>query len=826
VLRSVVITLLGSRVRRSVVAMVLGLSMGNAAVQAATADESGTKTAQRAFLDQYCISCHNRYTKTADLMLDDANVDDVGQQPELWEKVITKLSLRAMPPVEFPVRPDAADYSQMLSYLTRETGRLASNSVRAGSPVVHRLNRTEYTNAVRDLLALEIDGSQYLPADNIAEGFDNIAEALSMSPLLMEQYMFAAGRIARLAVGTGTARPSSETFTTAEEFLQNERASEDLPFGSRGGMAVRHYFPADGEYTLRVRLIRNLEGYIRGMERKHLVDVRMDHERLDLFEVGGETHGRTGPAFTDSNNVDFAGDDDQVGYEFSADKDMIVRFNATAGTHLLGATFLDDGIVETGFVAPELVRADIPSYKGGDPGILGLTVTGPFNAEQAADTPSRERIFTCRPEGRHDDICAESILKRLARRAYRRPVAEEETASLMRLYKKGEENGGFETGIELALQGILAGPEFLFRIEQGPPAEMLASGATVYPLSDIDLASRLSFFLWSSIPDEELLSVAEQGELKNPEVLRQQVRRMVADERFGEFIDNFGSQWLALRNLDLAQPQSEIFPEFDGELRVAMRQEMMLWFESMVREDRSVRDMLDADFTFVNERLARFYGIPDVYGSNFRRVTLDNTLRHGMLGKASLLTVTSFNNRTSPVVRGNWVLEHMLDMAPPPPPADAFQPELVQADETGRVLTMKESMEKHRTNPVCANCHRMMEPIGLALETFDGIGHFRTRYVEANAEVDASGTLFDNTPFNDTHEFRELMMKYSDRFVETVTKKLMIYALSRALDHNDQPVVREIVTNARDADHTWSSLILGIVESVPFQYRDLSHDHI
>jgi len=456
-----------------------------------------------------------------------------------------------------------------------------------------------------------------------------------------------------------------------------------------------------------------------------------------------------------------------------------------------------------------------------------MIITGPFNAEQAADTPSRERIFSCRPAGPEDELCAASILKRLARRAYRRPVSEAETASLMRLYNKGDELGGFEGGIELALQGILAGPEFLFRIEQGPPAELQASGATVYPLSDIDLASRLSFFLWSSIPDEELLALAEQGELRKPDVLRGQVERMISDPRFAEFIDNFGSQWLAVRNLDLAQPQADIFPEFDGELRVAMQQEMQLWFESMVREDQSVLDMLTSDYTFVNERLARFYGIPDIYGSNFRRVKLDNPLRHGLLGKASLLTVTSFNNRTSPVVRGNWVLEHMLDMAPPPPPADAFQPELVQADEkTGRALTMKESMIKHRTNPVCANCHRMMEPIGLALETFDGIGHYRTRYVEADAEVDASGTLFDNTPFNDTHEFRRQFMKYSDKFVDTVTKKLMIYALARPLDYYDRPVVRDIVNEAADENYTWSALILGIVESVPFQYRDLSHDHI
>ena len=779
-------------------------------------DVTSSKSSYRAVLDQYCVTCHNATLKTANVLLDEANVDDLSQNPLLWEKVVTKLTLRAMPPVGFPVRPKEDEYRDMLGYLETGLDMLAANDINPGKPTIHRLNRNEYTNAIRDLLDLQIEGSTYLPADNVEEGFDNMADALAVSPLLMEQFMLAATKVSRLAIGPAEMLPVSDTYTFPDGYLQNTRISEDLPFGSRGGIAINHHFPMDGEYTLKVRLDRNMEGYIRGMQRENFLDIRLDHKRLELMTVGGEVHGRSGPLFTGSQNVDFSGDEDQVGYEFSADQDLEIRFAAKAGRRLVGVTFLDDDTKDADFAAPELTLTDISAYKGGEPAVLNVVITGPYDAKGGGETPSRNRIFTCKPKTDQDEACPHSILTGLAHLAYRRPVTVKETESLMRLYRKGREDDGFEGGIELALQSILAGPEFLFRIEQDP-ADTVAGKA--YPVSDLELASRLSFFLWSSIPDKELLTVAEQGKLRDSAVLKQQVQRMMTDSRFQAVLDNFGAQWLSIRNVDIVAPQAEIYPEFDGELRVAMKQEMKLWFEDMVRNDRSVREMLNSDSTYVNERLARHYGIPDIYGDKFRKVKLDNPLRHGMLGKASLLTITSFNNRTSPVVRGNWVLENMFGMAPPPPPADAFQPELQVADKSGKILTMKESMEAHRTNPVCANCHKMMEPIGLALETFDAIGSYRTRYREANADVDPSGILFDGSPFEDTAGFQKELFKYSDRFVLTVTRKMLTYSLGRTVQYYDVPAIRKIVKDAKQDNYTWSSLIMGIIESTPFQYR-------
>lgn len=774
------------------------------------------KSPHRALLDKYCVTCHNATLKTANILLDEADVEDLSKNPALWEKVVTKLSLRAMPPVGMPVRPKENEYQDMLAYLVTGLDTLAAADLNPGKPTVHRLNRTEYTNAIRDLLDLEIDGSSFLPADNVEDGFDNIAEALAVSPLLMEQYMLAASKVSRMAVGPAEMLPASQTYTMPDGYLQNTRISEDLPFGSRGGTSINHFFPMDGEYTIRIRLDRNMEGYIRGMQKKNFLDIRIDHERVKLFTVGGEVHGRSGPIFTASQNVDFSGDEDQVGYEFSADKDLEIRVPVKAGNRLVGVTFLDDSIKDEDFAAPAMTITDISAYKGGNPAVLNVVITGPYDAKGAGETPSRKKIFTCRPTMAQDEACAAEILGRLSHLAYRRPVTASEKESLMRLYRKGNEHSGFEGGVELALQSILAGPEFLFRVEQDPPN---AVAGKAYPVSDIELASRLSFFLWSSIPDEQLLKVAEAGQLRDHEVLRKEVDRMIADRRFQAMLDNFGGQWLAVRRVDVAAPQAEIFPQFDGELRVAMKQEMKLWFEDMVRSDRSVTDMLTSDETFVNERLAKHYGIANIYGDNFRRVKLDNPLRYGLLGKAGLLTITSFNNRTSPVVRGNWVLENMFAMAPPPPPADAFQPELKTQDNKGRILTMKESMEAHRTNPVCANCHKMMEPIGLALETFDAIGTYRTRYREADADVDASGILFDGSPFADTAGFQKELFKYSDRFVQTVTAKLMTYALGRSVQYYDMPTIRKIVRDAKQDEYRWSSLILGVIESTPFQYR-------
>jgi len=796
----------------------LFLSFGSAHSQESTVNLTSDADDYRNILNRYCVSCHNEALKTANLMLDNANVHDVSVDPAIWEKVVTKLSLRAMPPVGFPARPSENEYDGFVSYLKDELGQLAVNNINPGSKTIHRLNRTEYSNAIRDLLGLQIDIRSYLPADNVEDGFDNIAEALSVSPLLMEQYMLAASRISRLAVGPASMLPVTETYSIPETYHQDSRTSEELPFGSRGGIAIQHYFPVDGEYTVRVRLGREAQGFVRGMHKQNYVDVRLDNKQIKLFEIGGEVHGRTGPLFTDSNNVDFTGDYDQVGYERSADKDLEVRFVAKAGTRILGVTFMDETIKETGFRTPRFTLPDITFYKGGNATILNVTVAGPFNTIGPGDTPSRQKIFMCTPKFAEDEVCVQEILDKLARLAYRRPVTPEEAESLLRLYRKGRESDGFEGGVELALQGIMTAPQFLFRIEQEPSG--FAAGS-IYPVSDIDLASRLSFFLWSSIPDEELLSLAESGNLRKPGVLKKQVARMMEDTRFDAFIDNFGSQWLGIRTVDVVEPQLEIFPVFDGELRDAMKREVEFWFQSMVRSDQSVKEILTSDYTYVNERLARHYGISGIYGSNYRRVKLDDPLRHGILGKASILTITSFNNRTSPVVRGNWVLENMLDMAPPDPPADAFQPELVEADDSGRVLTMRESLEIHRANPVCANCHKMMEPIGLALENFDAIGSFRTRYMDADTEVETYGILFDGREFQDTLEFKQELLKYSDKFAQTVTQKLLTYALGRGVEYYDKPTIRNIAKQAATENYTWSSIITGIIESTPFQYRRL-----
>ncbi|MGY8814896.1 MAG: DUF1592 domain-containing protein [Gammaproteobacteria bacterium] len=794
--------------------IVLLSAAGLMAVQAQTSDADH----YRNMLTKYCVACHNETLKTANLMLDRANINNISEDPGLWEKVVTKLTLRAMPQVGFPLRPSEDEYKDMLAYLTGELDKIAEEDINPGRPTVHRLNRTEYTNAIRDLLDLEIDGSKLLPPDNVDVGFDNIADALSVSPLLMEQYMFAANRITQLAVGPDSMRPASETYNVAEEFMQESQTTDDLPFGSRGGTVFQHYFPLDGEYTIRGRLTRNEEGYIRGLREQSYMDFRLDHKRIDVLTIGGEVHGRSGPLFTNNAIVDYAGDPDQIGYEFSADKDLEVRVNVKAGSHTVGVTFLDDFAKKSGVKAPKLTLTDITNYKGGKPAILNVTVTGPFNAKESPDTPSRKKIFACQPTNSTDEACPKTILSRLAHHAYRRPVTDQEIDSLLRLYRAGRDQDGFESGIELALQSILTGPEFLFRVEQNSPG---ASPGEVYPVSDIDLASRLSFFLWSSIPDEELLSVAESGQLRQPNVIKQQMQRMIADPRFDALLDNFGSQWLAIRNLDIVEPQTAIFVTFDGELRSAMKRELVLWFESMVKQDNSIVDLLNSDYTYVNGRLAEHYDIPGIYGDNFRRVTLDNPMRRGILGKAGLLTITSFNNRTSPVVRGNWVLANMLNMETPPAPADAFEPELQVESKEGKALTMKESMIAHRQNPVCANCHKMMEPIGLALENFDAIGAYRERYVEADAEVDTSGTLFDNQEFKDTLEFQDSLLRHSDRFVETVTSKLLTYALGRSLEYYDQPEIRKIVKKAAENNYTWSSVLLGIVESTPFQYRRL-----
>ena len=799
-------------------ALVAGLASSATDLQGAETEHDADY--YRAELDRYCVTCHNRVLKTAGMTLDQVDVADPGRSRDVWERVITKLSLNAMPPVGMP-HPDDAFYSGFLDYLQSDLDEAANVSPDPGRTAVHRLNRTEYANAILDLLAIEVDAEELLPPDNIGAGFDNIAEVLAVSPLLMERYLFAANRIGNLAIGPSYMQPAGKTYAISDSFRQLDRTNEELPFGSRGGAVFQHRFPMDGEYTIDVRLHKNIEGYIRGVREKAIIDVRLDHEQVGTLEFGGAVFGPSGPTWTESQVIQYAGHPDQVGYEFTGDNNLQLRFDVRAGTHSVGVSFAVTNVKKTGFKTPELTLPGIMSYKGGLATLESVTITGPFNPRGPGDTESRRRIFTCYPDVAADfaaqERCAESILGNLARKAYRRPVTETDIRSLLDLFRQGRDGQDFESGIGLALQGILAGPEFLFRIESDPPA---VSPGEIYRIDDIELASRLSFFLWSSIPDEELLAVAAAGQLRDPDRLRRQVQRMIADPRFNRFVNNFGRQWLAVREVDIAEPNLEIFPEYDAELREAFKQEVLLWFASLIRNDRSVLELLTSAYTYANERLARHYGLQDVRGSRLRPVDLaDVPERHGLLGKGGFLIATAYNNRTSPVIRGKWVLENLLNMPPPPPPEDV---PALEVSEDGKALTLKQAMERHRANPVCASCHKLMDPIGFALENYDAIGAYRARYVEADAAVDASGLLFDGSNFETGAEFRSEFLKHDERIVHTATEKMLTYALGRGLEYYDQPAVRKIVRDSAAQNFAWSSIIIGVINSTPFQYRRTS----
>ncbi len=793
----------------------LTLLLGLGSPATAVAQTNGSSEHQ-AMLNRYCITCHNEKLKTADLMLDKLNVADVSADAEVWERVAMKLRARAMPPVGLP-RPAPDELQSFAGFLEGALDQAALAAPNPGRPADHRLNRTEYENAIRDLLDLEIDGAALLPPDNAGQGFDNIADILSVSPVLMESYMLAAGKISRLAVGRENMSPVADTYEVSHDFQQDARMSEDLPFGSRGGTAVRHTFPLDGEYVIQVRLQKNMDGYIRGIRDKNYLDVRIDGSRVGLLTIGGEILGRSGAMFTEAQNQDFRGDLVQTGYEFRADEELEVRFSASAGTRTVGVSFLNKNIKPVGKLTPKLMLSDIEHYKGGDPGVESVTIIGPYEARGVGDTPSRRKIFSCMPSSAAENLpCARRILTQLARRAYRRPVTDEDLQDLMSLYDAGSEGSSFEAGIELALQGILAGPEFLFRVEKDPGN---IEPETAFPISDVDLASRLSFFLWSSIPDDELLDLASQGKLRDTAVLRQQVSRMLADPRSSALVDNFATQWLTLRDLEHVSPDPDEFPDFDDELRVGLQRETQLFFDSMLRADRGVVELLTADYTFVNERLARHYGIPDIQGSRFRRVAVNEEARRGLLGQGSILTVTSYPTRTSPVLRGKWVLENFLGLPPPPPPPQV--PALEEKDQTGRALTMVQMMEQHRASPACAACHKLMDPIGFALENFDATGKWRTHspFGDENPPIEATGMLFDGSKFDGVVEFRDVLLQHQDRFVHTVTEKLLTYALGRRIEHSDRPAVRKILAGAAPEDYRWSALITEIVKSTPFQMR-------
>ena len=758
---------------------------------------------RRALLDTYCTACHNDRLRTAGLVLESGAVDaaDLGAHAEVWEKVLRKVRSGQMPPAGRR-RPDAGSAARFTGALAAELDALAAAAPDPGRPAVHRLNRTEYVNAVRDLLHLEIDGRALLPADDSGHGFDNNADVLTMSPALLDRYVSAATKIGRLAVGDPDVSPASATYRIPRSMRQHERMSEALPFGTRGGIAVRHMFPLDGEYLVRVRLSRDGDYGIGGLDRGDELEVRLDRRRVAAFTAGGveELKGLT---YDSQEPIPLDRPDllERKIYDNTADEGFEVRLQVEAGLREVGAAFVRyAGVPEAG------------GRGSRGPSVGHVEILGPYDAAAPDGTPSRERIFVCRPLTAGEELpCAREILSALARRAYRRPVQAADVDALLGFYEAGRLEGGFDTGIQFALERLLVDPEFLFRVERDPAG--MAAGA-VYGLSDVELASRLSFFLWSSIPDDELLAAAERGDLSRPAVLERQVRRMLADPRASGLVNNFASQWLLVRNVRFAEPDRALFPEFDGNLRDALARETELLFEDQFRRDRSILDLLRSDYTFVNSRLARHYGIPGVYGSHFRRVALADERRHGLLGHGSVLTVTSYPNRTSPVLRGKWVLENLLGAPPPPPPPDV--PSLGEESKS-KPATVRERLEQHRANPACASCHARMDPLGFALENFDPIGRWRER--DGALPIDASADLPDGSTVDGPVAFRNALLARHEEFAGNFTEKLMTYALGRGVTYHDAPAVRAIVREAGVSEYRWSDVILGIVRSVPFRMR-------
>jgi hypothetical protein len=705
-----------------------------------------------------------------------------------------KLRNREMPPAGMP-RPDPATYDALVSYIVTGRDRLAEVKPNPGRPTLHRLNRTEYGNAVRDLLALETDVTELLPADDIGYGFDNIGDVLQVSPVLLERYLSAARKISRAAVGDPTLPVSYQTYDVPHGLIQLDRASEAAPVGSRGGTVVRHLFAVDGEYEISVTLQRSRDDEYLGLERERKLDLRLDDRRLQLFTIAANPKKVV------------------LGGGTPPDAHLKIRVPVKAGTRELAATFLKDTLLKEGII--ERVRDDVVTTYF--EGVATITVAGPFNVQGPGDTVTRDRIFVCHPSAAAEqEACATKILSNVAHRAYRRPVRPGDMTQLLTLYKTGAQNGGFEAGVRLALQKILVSPDFLFRAEVDPPG---AARGSVYKVSDIELASRLSFFLWSSIPDDQLLAVAESGRLSDPSVLQAQVKRMLADPRSQALVKNFSGQWLFLRNIARISPDTTTYPYFDENLRQAMAKETELLIESQVREDHSVADLLTTDYTFLNQRLAEHYGMKGVYGNEFRRVKLADPNRYGLLGQASILAVTSYPNRTAPTIRGKWVLEQLLGTPPPPPPPNV--PSL-KDDASTQKLTMRQRMEQHRANPTCAVCHRMMDPLGFALENFDGLGGWRESVVPGSGPIDASGALPDGTKFIGPAGLREVLMKKQDLFVETFTERLLTYALGRGLEEYDNAALRKITRDAAADNQKWSAIIFGIVKSTPFQMRRVS----
>jgi mono/diheme cytochrome c family protein len=760
------------------------------------AASASTAIAQRALLDQYCVTCHNDRLKTANLSLEKLDLMTAGDHAELWEKVIRKLRAGVMPPPGLK-RPPAAEYEALRDWLEAEMDRNAAAKPNPGSIVLHRLNRTEYANVIRDLLDIEIDPAAYLPSDDAARGFDNVAGSLTISPTLLEAYTTAATRIARMAVGYWKS-PTAANYIAPGDTSQNQHI-EGLPLNTRGGLLVTHNFPADGEYKFEIQNF-GLGKYTPGEKIEFLVD----GERVELF--------------------DYVGVGLSQGMQADNDGSIAITVPVKAGTHKVGVTFLATNYRPTldlikQYERKSLENNSIPQLQY-YPAIGLLRIQGPFGASRPEDSRSMRKVLTCRPAAvSQEETCARQILTTLARRAFRRPVTPLDLEPLMNFFVEGRKGGTFEDGVELALRSLLVSPQFLVRVEKEPAN---VPNGKPYRITDLELASRLSFFLWSSVPDDTLINLAAQNRLSNPVVLEQQVKRMLTDPRSDAMVTNFADQLLYLRNLTATSPDGVFYPHWDDELRKGFRRETEMLFESVMREDRNVLDLLTANYTFVNERLAKHYGIPNVYGGQFRRVTLgpDMEYRRGLLGQGSFLSLTWVQNfRTSPVKRGVWVLENILGTPPPEPPPNvpALEDSVAGA---GKVLTLRDQMTLHRKNEPCASCHKLMDPIGFALENFDADAKWRAKHGgEGGVPIDATVELWDGTKVNGPSELRQRLLHYSPQFVRMMTEKMMTYALGRGVEYYDMPVVRSIVRNSEKNNYRFSSIVMGIIGSAPFQMR-------
>jgi hypothetical protein len=762
-----------------------------------------TAASPKATVDKYCTTCHSSKLHTGGLSLQDLDLNQAPAAAETWEKVVRKLRVGAMPPPGMP-RPDKATADALASYLETSLDRASAANPNPGRATMHRLNRAEYANAIRDLLALNIDVTALLPPDDESSGFDNIADVLKVSPSLMERYLSASWNISREAIGDKRIVATTATYRVRPDLSQDQHI-DGLPLGTRGGIVVPHTFPLDGEYVIKVRLWRNTFDLMRGMEDAHQIELNLDGVRIASVTIGGR-----------EDFMKMAANPGEFGT--ALDQKLTARVPVKAGVHTVSAdTVLRSHAIKDDLVKPFL-RTTVDGLDiTGDPSVDRLTVEGPFNPTGVGETAPRRRIFVCRPANANDELpCARKILSALARSAFRRPVADTDLETLLSFYQRGRnQNSSFDAGIESALQFVLASPEFLFRVETDPAG--LAPDAK-YRVDDLALASRLSFFLWSSIPDEPLLNLASQKKLHEPAVLEQQVKRMLADPKADALIANFAEQWLFLRNLKSSAPNLDAFPDFDDNLRQSMKQETELFFGSVLHEDRSVMDLLTADYTFLNERLARHYGISGVYGSQFRRVHVDDENRRGLLGQGSILTVTSYAARTSPVQRGKWILTNILGVPPTPPPPNV--PELKDNGEDAKPRSVRERMELHRSDAVCAGCHKVMDPIGFALENFDAIGRWRT--ADDGAAIDPSGTLFEGTRVDGPAGLRKMLTSRPEIFVGVMTEKLMTYALGRGLEYYDMPAVRKIVADSKAHDFRFSYLINGVVNSPEFQMKKVA----